>query len=163
MKEEGIQRLTEVLTVLFVRGNKASKSKFTAGLPHCDRTARGLIELAYRCLDYSPIVANLMQRLNTETRRNFRPCVIPTGGWLSVGGEKNVKRGKSLEFRLAESGPAGFAKPRYVTVRLPKTHRKFVVKLARVQKKYNTVSADTARVIVLLFSYLLLYVYTDVE
>lgn len=68
-----------------------------------------------------------------------------------------------MEFRLAESGPAGFAKPRYVTVRLPKTHRKFVVKLARVRKKYNTVSADTARVIVLLFSYLLLYVYTGVE
>lgn len=39
--KKGIQRLTEVLTVLSVRGNKASKSKFTAGLPHCDRTARG--------------------------------------------------------------------------------------------------------------------------
>lgn len=64
---------------------------------------------------------------------------------------------------MAESGPTGFAKPRYVTVRLPKTHRKFVVKLARVRKKYNTLSADTARVIVLLFSYLLLHVYTGFE
>lgn len=57
--KEGIQRLTEVLTVLSVRGNKASKSKFMAGLPHRDRTAREPNELAYRCLDYSPIVANL--------------------------------------------------------------------------------------------------------